>query len=488
MNILPRGCQKNDCTGIAPDSRSYSLQDALYFNGTPVTVVVTCPPGANCVPGTYPATITYPPGTFVFPNVPQVPGELIFLSLEGCQETVSRTLPAGSSPSLIQQAVNDIIALVAAQQAQCDSFPDFPFGTEITLGGFGTYACLGSSYSDSITAFVDPVSGYPVTFGIIGGSLPTGVTMTTSVGTSAEFSGTPAVAGDYSFTLRGTTSNGVSATRTYGVSVAGITTASPLPEATAGEPYSVTLAATGFAGTLLWGIASGELPSGLELNTATGEIFGVPTTEDTYSFIIFVQGGGRQCAKVFELVVAALAVCGELFADTIWGQISSFQDNGATTVASGTGTDFDSVSTSPAAEAFCVTPTEVIRGTFRDFEGIISYTGPEVECCLRATVAGTAYYNNAVAPGIGATSTCSGYVQVYVDGGAILMDQDFFDNTNNGTFDYSFTIPECLVPTNIVVASGTSANTSATTDLSCFYPDQTAPQAQMTIAIRLGVC
>lgn len=40
------------------------------------------------------------------------------------------------------------------------------------------------------------------------------------------------------------------------------------------------------ADVYVWAIASGSLPPGLSLNTATGEITGTPTTAGTYTFAI----------------------------------------------------------------------------------------------------------------------------------------------------------------------------------------------------------
>lgn len=292
-------CKTNDCVGIEPDSASYSLQDALLFNGTPVTVPVTCPPGANCIPGSFPPTVTYPPGTFVFPDVPQNPGEPINLCLKGCQSTVCRYLPAGSSQAAIQAAANAIILEVAAQQAQCDFFPEFPFGTSISLTELSGYACLSGTFIDDVDAIITP-SSYPATFSIIGGSLPDGIVMSQN-GTTAFFTGIPTTAGASTFTLRATAANGVSATRAYTITVVGITTTSPLPNMTVGEAYSETLTAVGITGTVIWGIASGSLPDGLTLDPETGTISGTPTDSDAAAFTVFVQNSERQCTKAFTL-------------------------------------------------------------------------------------------------------------------------------------------------------------------------------------------
>lgn len=288
MNILPSGCQEQICDGIPPDAQSYSLQDALYFSGTPVTAIVTCPPGATCIPGTYPATITYPPGTFVIPNVPLVPGQPIVLSLQGCQSLVSITLPAGSSPATIQAAVDSIIAQVATQQAQCDAFPAFRFGVSIELSDLDEFACLSREYDGSILAITTPAS-YPITFNVTGGTLPPGIILGASSANEGFFTGTPTTAGAYTFTVTASAPNGASIARAYTVTVIGITTATPLTAGSPGDVYSVTLAQSGMSGTLIWGIASGSLPAGLVLNSATGEISGIPTTVGSSVFTIFVQ-------------------------------------------------------------------------------------------------------------------------------------------------------------------------------------------------------
>jgi len=56
----------------------------------------------------------------------------------------------------------------------------------------------------------------------------------------------------------------------------------------AGEPYSETLDAFGGETPYTWSISSGELPDGLSVNPATGEISGTPTTEETADFTVML--------------------------------------------------------------------------------------------------------------------------------------------------------------------------------------------------------
>lgn len=56
------------------------------------------------------------------------------------------------------------------------------------------------------------------------------------------------------------------------------------PDGAPGTAYSTTLAATPTGGT--WAITTGILPNGLELNPATGEISGMPTTVELQSFTV----------------------------------------------------------------------------------------------------------------------------------------------------------------------------------------------------------
>jgi len=60
--------------------------------------------------------------------------------------------------------------------------------------------------------------------------------------------------------------------------------AASLPPATSSVPYSVSLTATGGTLPYSWNITTGSLPSGLQLNPATGEISGVTAQSGAFAF------------------------------------------------------------------------------------------------------------------------------------------------------------------------------------------------------------
>lgn len=415
-----------------PDSENFSLQDAIYFNGTPVTVVVTCPPGATaCTPGD-PVVVDYPPETFVFPDVPVIPGQPIVLALQGCQSLVSVTLPAGSSPALIQFTVNSIIQQVAAQQAICDFLPPLqPPNATISLGDLFPNACLGRVYDQFVQATTNPVS-VPISFNVTG-TLPPGITLFAINNTQAFFYGTATTAGAYTFTVTATAPNGVQVAKAFTINVIGITTASPLTDAIIGEVYSVTLAQAGMAGTLIWGIASGSLPVGLTLNSSTGEIAGIPTVLGGSIFTVFVQNATQQCVKSFSLTVQSpVSGCG-IFNDLVWDAPAITIDGSASASGTSSGNEFSATTSCDASNGINNLGEVIFHSTF-------NYTGPELTCCLDLVGNVT---------GLG-----GGNAQITQDGGNIL-----FGGVETALAP--FTIAESLVPSVIEITircrSGASA-------------------------------
>lgn len=76
------------------------------------------------------------------------------------------------------------------------------------------------------------------------------------------------------------------------------------PAAVAGSPFSFQIEATG---TPTFEIASGELPAGLSLNTATGLISGTPTGSGVSTFVVAVSNAGETRSVEFSITVTGTA-------------------------------------------------------------------------------------------------------------------------------------------------------------------------------------
>ena len=145
-----------------------------------------------------------------------------------------------------------------------------------------------TAYSATLTA----TSGTtPYTWSLASGTLPSGLTLASATGV---ISGTPTATGTSNFTVTVTDATSLTASQALSISVnapassnLSITTTS-LPSGTRNKAYSATLAATGGTTPYIWSIASGALPSGLTLSSATGVISGTPTASGTSNFTVTV--------------------------------------------------------------------------------------------------------------------------------------------------------------------------------------------------------
>jgi large repetitive protein len=166
-------------------------------------------------------------------------------------------------------------------------------------------ATIGQAYSkalavDSITS-LNPRTGSPATanWGVASGSLPAGI----NLGTNGELSGTPTTEGSYRFVVRATGGGGATDTETYTINVrqpvaATTTLRGSSPKAEVGVPFTAAQTATGGTGTYTWAIASGSLPDGVELETATGTLSGTPTAPGRYSFVLRATDAEGRVANV----------------------------------------------------------------------------------------------------------------------------------------------------------------------------------------------
>ena len=175
----------------------------------------------------------------------------------------------------------------------------------ITTGVPLPNASAGIAYSQTLNAN----GGVPpYTWLVTSGTLPSGLSLDSGAGL---ISGTPAMPGAASFSIRVTDSTGASSSTAFTLTVypAGtpvIVTTSPLATGTLGMAYSQTLAATGGAAPYTWSIVSGTLPGGLNL-TSGGALTGSPTASGSFGFTIQVTcDGGLYSASPFSLYVPAL--------------------------------------------------------------------------------------------------------------------------------------------------------------------------------------
>lgn len=83
-----------------------------------------------------------------------------------------------------------------------------------------------------------------------------------------------------------------------------VATPEALPEAIAGRPYTLALAATGPGGPLRWSL-DGELPEGLEFDADGGLIHGTPRegTPEPVGLVVRVSNGDDRAARPVRLVV-----------------------------------------------------------------------------------------------------------------------------------------------------------------------------------------
>ncbi len=234
------------------------LQDSAY-NGS--LAVSTPRPGSWSVTvGALPTGITLNAATGALAGTPTVSGAF----------SMTFTFTETESGTFADKALS--ITILSRPEITTGSLPD---GTR------------GQSYGNR-QLFKTGGSGSG-TWTLSGGSLPTGLTLSTA----GVISGTPTEltdAANENFTVRFTDSvTGASTTKVLSIHIAmpgapTFNTARTLPDATVGTSYSKTLSASGGVGAR-WSVVDGSLPPGLSLSAVTGEISGTPTTAGAYAFV-----------------------------------------------------------------------------------------------------------------------------------------------------------------------------------------------------------
>ncbi|GEM_PF-2479389 len=156
-------------------------------------------------------------------------------------------------------------------------------GLTITTTGLSG-ATLTAAYNQTLAASGGTA---PFTWSITSGALPAGLALNSSTGV---ISGIPTTAGTSNFTVRVTDANSAFDDQALSivVSAAPVVTTTTLPNGTVNGSYNQTLAASGGTAPFTWSITSGALPAGLNLNSSTGVISGIPTTAGNSNFTVRV--------------------------------------------------------------------------------------------------------------------------------------------------------------------------------------------------------
>ena len=139
------------------------------------------------------------------------------------------------------------------------------------------------SYNQTISA---TGGAAPYTFAVTSGTLPTGVTLSTS----GVLSGTPSLMGSYAFTITATDSTTptvITGDKSYAVTINPVVAigSSSLANWTVDVPgYNQTISATGGTGSYTF-TSTGTLPTGLTLSS-TGVLSGTPAVPGIYNFTV----------------------------------------------------------------------------------------------------------------------------------------------------------------------------------------------------------
>lgn len=176
-----------------------------------------------------------------------------------------------------------------------------PTGTPSITSASSASGEYQSDFSYTITANNDPSS-----FSV--GTLPPGLSVSTTSIDSDTLSGTPTKAGAWDVTITGTNVNGEGEAFTLRITISG-----PVPVVTAPSSSSVAALQSDFnyqiqASNTPTSYAAAPLPPGLTLNDTTGQISGKPTQTGTYQVQLTASNAvGDSAAATLTIIVGNIS-------------------------------------------------------------------------------------------------------------------------------------------------------------------------------------
>jgi hypothetical protein len=296
---------------IATDTLSSQGSQAytVTIAAAPVTIVVGPPSLPNGVVNVaYAQTITATGGTGPHTFAVTAGALPAGLTLNGATGGISGT-PTGATTANFTITATDATKNTGSRAYALTITPTVapPITVSPTTLPDGT---VGAPYTQTVTALGGV--GPPYTLSITAGTLPTGLTFTAGL-----LSGTPAIAGAYTFTVTAIDSASNPGSQAYtvtiqtgGTPVPPITVGPPsLPNGVVGQPVQVPVTASGGdGGPYTFAITAGALPPGLSMTTG-GVISGTPTTTGPYSFTVTAtDASGNSGTRTYTGVVSATPV------------------------------------------------------------------------------------------------------------------------------------------------------------------------------------
>jgi hypothetical protein len=311
---LPAGLSLNSGTGIvsgtptAAGTSNFTIQvtDSNQVTATKAFVLTINPPLSITTPSPLPAgtvginysqTLAVTGGTSPYVWTVTTGTLPAGLALNSGTGLISGT-PTTAATSNFTVQVKDVNGATASKAFALTVNPPLSITTNSPLPT-GT---VGASYSQTIAA-TGGSGQYTWTVSV--GALPAGLSLNSATGI---ISGTPSASGPSNFTIQVTDSDQVRATKAFALTISPspVVILPPLPPGTVGVAYSVTLTVSGGTAPYIWTVATGALPAGLALNSATGQISGTPTAAGVSNFTVQVKDvNGAIASKVATLTINA---------------------------------------------------------------------------------------------------------------------------------------------------------------------------------------
>jgi hypothetical protein len=168
----------------------------------------------------------------------------------------------------------------------------------------------------------------PVTWSIATGSLPPGLSLTTTGELGGRIWGRPRQVGTFNFTARVTdteTTSAFSSQLTIVITLGplGVVDTGNLSSGRTGVDYSYQLLGTGGTQPYTWAVEGGVLPPGLQLGASTGRISGRPTQPGSFAFTVRItdEDSASALSDTLRIVIdvgpLSITSSGDLAAGTV---------------------------------------------------------------------------------------------------------------------------------------------------------------------------